>query len=163
MIALEGAMVLLLYKTSTIPAESARSGDPVLLATEHISGSSPRPTPLCSHSSPSTKDAFPSNVFQFFQTDQTTLMQAFLSNTPSSQIQNISAPSTSTCAHGRIGCLVQVSQPIPFHVPIGTIAADSIRLFHPSKYDGGISGKTQHDIRNIDLTACIRTQYVLTF
>jgi hypothetical protein len=144
MIALEGAMILVLCKTSIFPAEPVRSGDPVPLATEHISGSSPHPIPLCSHSNPSTKGAFPSNVYQSFHTDQTTVMQASLSNTPSSQILNTSVPSTSTCAHGRIGHSVQVSQPIPSHVPTGTIAADSILLFPPSKSDGDISGKTQH-------------------
>jgi hypothetical protein len=36
-------------------------------------------------------------------------------------------------------------------VPTGTIAADSIPLFPPLKYDDGISGKTQHIIGNIDL------------
>ena len=156
MIALEGAMILVLCKTSIFPTDTVRSGDPVPLATEHISGSSLHPIPLCSHSSPSTKGALPSNVYQSFHIGQTTTMQASLSNTPSSQIQNTSVPSTSTCVHGRIRCLVQVSQPIPSYVLAGIIAADSIPLFPPLKSDGGISGKTQHG-------TCIRTQYVLTF
>ena len=163
MIALEGAMVLLLWKTRTIPTDPVRSCDPVPLAIEQFSGSFPHPIPLCSHSSLSTKGAFPSNVCQSFQTDPTTVMQASLSNTTSSQIQNILAPSTSACAHGQIGCLVQVYQPIPSHVPVGTIAADRIPLFPPLKSDGGISDKKQHGIGNIDLRQSIRTQYVLTF